>query len=97
MTLTDDPVRFLVDFHPSGVVFSKRHPALLVLGDADAHPDLNGDGVVDDTDRALQQQLHFVYRKQRIAQWHNLRALSGRSAPLVWGTLEHFSQFAVSF
>ena len=97
VTLTVDPVRFLVDFEPSGVLFSKRHPALLVLWNENANPDLNGDGVVDDADRALQQHVHFVYRKQRVAQWHSLKALSGRSAPFVWGTLEHFSQYAVSF
>ena len=97
VTLTIDPVEFLVDFQPSGVLFDKRHPATLVLWGENANPDLNGDGVVDAADRALQQQVHFLYRATRIARWRNLKATSGWSAPFVWGTLEHFSQYAVSF
>src|SRR6266540_3903355 len=57
ITLTIDSASFLVDFQPSGVVFSKSSPAKLAIWYQNANPDLNGDGVVDATDEALKQQL----------------------------------------
>jgi len=79
------------------VLFSKRQPATLVLWDENANPDLNGDGVVGDADRVLEQQLLIVYRTTDRAHWHHLRSMKGWSSPFVWAALEHFSQYAVSF
>ena len=97
MTLTIDPATFLVDFQPSGVVFDKRHPAVLVLWYENADRDLNGDGTVDGTDRALEEQLRIVYRSDPHAHWHKTKSMRGWTYPFVVSALRHFSQYAVSW
>jgi hypothetical protein len=48
-----DLQHFDFDFQPSGIQFSPDHPAELRISFKWADPDLNGDGVVDDRDRAF--------------------------------------------
>ena len=96
ITLTIDTVLFKVDFQPSGVVFSKSSPAQLAIWYKNANPDLNDDGVVDDTDAALEQQLAIWSASTRDA-WRQLASKNDSAQKLVAAEVYHFCEFAVSF
>jgi hypothetical protein len=97
ITLTIDPVDFSVDFEPSGVRFSGKHPATLAVWYGNANPDLNGDGVVDAADEACAEQLAIWGRPAKPAPWMKTasKALTGQE--WVLGAIRHFSQYAVSW
>jgi hypothetical protein len=97
VTLTIDPVVFSVDFQPSGLVFSRRLPASLTLWYENANPDLNGDGAVDATDQALQQQLALWCRLVGTRSWFKLSSNNDATLPSVSTALYHFSEYAVSW
>jgi hypothetical protein len=96
ITLTIDPATFAVQFAPSGLVFSRQHPATLAIWYGNADPDLNGDGVVNSADQALENQLAVWVREQTPAPW---RRLSSGTVSGEWiSTLvPHFSEYAVSW
>ena len=85
-----------LDFQPSGVVFSKSSPAQLAIWYKNANPDLNGDGVVDATDAALEQQLAIWSASTRDA-WRQLASKNDSAQKLVAAEVYHFCEFAVSF
>jgi len=95
VTLTIDPVRFSVEFEPSGVLFSKNLPANLTIWYENANPDLNDDGVVDATDRALEQQLAFWYHAVKQHAWSRLSSTNDTTQESVSTALYHFSQYAI--
>lgn len=97
ITLTIDPTDFTVDFQPSGVVFSKRHPATLAIWYGNANPDLNSDGAVDETDRALTEQLAIWVRQARPAPWFRLMSETVTGEQWVFTAVPHFSDYAVSW
>jgi hypothetical protein len=97
ITLTIDPENFSVEFEPSGVVFSRRHPATLAIWYGNADPDLNGDGVVDATDRALAEQLALWVRQAQPAPWLKVLSQTETGQQWVWTALRHFSEYAVSW
>lgn len=96
ITLTIDSVFFKVDFQPSGVVFSKSSPAQLAIWYQNANPDLNGDGVVDATDAALEAQL-AIWSESTTDVWRQLSSKNDTTKQLVAAELYHFSQYAVSW
>jgi len=97
ITVTIDPVAFSVGLEPSGVTFSKDHPAMLALWYENADPDLNGDGVVDSADQAEAEQLSIWVRHAAPAPWMKLWSAEGAGQPFVWTALPHFSEYAVSW
>ncbi len=97
VTLTIDPAQFVVGLEPTGLVFNPYHPAKLVIWYEHADPDLNGDGVVDATDRALRYALHIVTRSANQADWSPVRGGNGLAWPFVYAEVRHFSQWAVSW
>jgi len=97
ITLTIDSVSFQVDFQPSGVVFSKSSPAQLAIWYQDADPDLNGDGRVDATDQALEQQLAIWTQSNKTDPWKQLSSGNDTTQKLVTAALYHFSLYAVSY
>src|SRR6266498_441312 len=96
ITLTIDSVSFLVDFQPSGVLFSKSSPAQLAIWYQDANPDLNGDGVVDATDEALKQQL-AIWTESTKSAWKQLSSRNDTTQQYVAAELYHFSSYALSW
>ncbi len=96
ITLTIDSVSFFVDFQPSGVLFSKSSPAQLAIWYQDANPDLNGDGVVDSTDAALQQQL-AIWSESTTSAWKQLSSKNDTTQQYVASEVYHFSSYAVAF
>ena len=97
ITLTIDSVSFQVDFRPSGVLFSKSSPAQLAIWYQDANPDLNGDGRVDGTDQALEQQLAIWTQSNKTDAWKQLSSGNDTTQQLVTAALYHFSLYAVSY
>jgi hypothetical protein len=97
ITLTIDPQSFSVEFEPSGVVFSKKHPATLAIWYGNANPDLDGDGVVDATDQTLAAQLAIWGRHARRAPWRRTSSHTETGRQSVWTALRHFSEYAVSW
>jgi len=97
VTLTIDSVAFSVNFQPSGVEFSKHSVASLTLWYENANPDLNGDGVVDAADQALQQQLALWCRLAGTGSWRRLSSNNDAILPSISTALYHFSEYAVSW
>jgi hypothetical protein len=94
ITLTIDTVFFKFNFEPSGLLFSTSSPAQLAIWYTNANPDLNGDGIVDASDEALQEQLAFWYHGKT---WLKQMSKSDTTQLSVSGPLYHFSQYAVAW
>ena len=97
ITLTIDSLSFLVDVQPSGLLFSRNLPATLVFCYENANPDLNGDGVVDSTDQALQQQLAIWSETGQTSGWFKLPPKDQTSQQCVAAPVFHFSQYAIAW
>ncbi|HEV8399268.1 MAG TPA: hypothetical protein VGQ18_05440 [Gemmatimonadales bacterium] len=97
LTLSIDPNGFLAHFGPSGVKFSAKAPAVLTMCYEYMDPDLNGDGIVDDTDKALQQQLSFWTQSMKAGDWFKLPTKYDPANPCVSAQIFHFSEYAVSW
>lgn len=97
MTLTIDPNSFLVDFQPSGVMFSANAPARLALWYGNANLDLNGNGVLDGNDRTLMDQLAIWYQLSPSGSWFKQVSRNDPTQTLVGTQLYHFSEYAVSW
>jgi hypothetical protein len=97
MTLTIDPNSFLVDFQPSGVMFSANAPARLALWYGNANLDLNGNGILDGNDRTLMDQLAIWYQLSSSASWFKQLSRNDPTQTLVGTELYHFSEYAVSW
>jgi len=97
MTLTIDANNFLVDFQPSGVIFSTSAPARLALWYGNANLDLNGNGVLDGNDRALEDQLAIWYQLAPSASWFKQLSRNDPTQMIVGSELYHFSHYAVSW
>lgn len=97
VTLTIDPVYFLVDFQPSGALFSKTSPAVLKFSYAHANRDLNGDGVVNAVDASLMQQLAIWYQSDKTYGWSKETSVNDPTKQMVGSYVYHFSQYAVSW
>jgi hypothetical protein len=96
ITLTIDPVTFSVDFQPSGVWFSNGVPAQLTFWYQNADPDFNADGRVDAMDAQLAQQL-AVWGRAGGRRWTVLPSTVDPTSPSVSTSVQHFSEYAVSW
>lgn len=97
ITLTIDTVLLKVDFQPSGVLFSKSSPAQLAIWYENASPDLNGDGVVDAADQALEEQLAIWWKGSQTGGWRQVGSKNNTSQEVITAALYHFSQYAVAW
>ena len=97
ITLTIDPQSFSVDFEPSGLRFSGRHPATLGFWYGNANPDLDGDGTVGAADQVLFEQLAIWGRATRPAPWVKTASQTAAGQQWVSAALFHFSEYAVSW
>ena len=95
ITLTLDTLNLAVDFQPSGVVFSRVFAPQLVIYYENANPDLNGDGVVDDIDQTLAQQLTIWGNSTNTQGWFKVLSKSDTTQQYVVGDIYHFSQYAI--
>jgi hypothetical protein len=96
VTLTIDPTLFTVDFQPSGLQFNSRRPATLDFWFSNAHPDLDGDGVVDSTDDALRMRLS-IWTTQDYSSWSKVASELNLVSSQVHTAVYHFSGYSVSW
>ena len=91
-----DPVNIKVSLEPTGLLFGE--PAQLLISYAGADGDLNGDGVVDETDAAIENQLLGLwYREGEGASWSRIPAAQSLADKSFISALAHFSEYAVSW
>ncbi|HEX8361076.1 MAG TPA: hypothetical protein VF613_13270 [Longimicrobium sp.] len=89
-----DPGRFSFEFQPAGLRFNRDHPAELRIRYTYANRDFNGDGVVDDADRAFDFGL---WRQEGAGRpWAGLVTIRDSDTQEVRATLEGFTKFAVA-
>ena len=91
-----DNARFQFSFQPEGLVFDPDVPAELEVRYTWADPDYNGDGEVNDRDKADAARIQFWHRTGPGAKWraiptsHQINAVEAR-APVLG-----FSQYALA-
>lgn len=98
ITISVDPVDFVVQLEPSGIHFDPNRPTELEFHYEGADPDFNGDGVVDDEDEYIERELLGVwYQEGVINPWGVIDSdhdLEDKEFEL---ELEQFSGYAVSW
>jgi hypothetical protein len=97
ITLTIDPQAFTVEFQPSGLTFSRKHPASLAIWYGNANPDANGDGIVDSADQAFAAQIAIWGRPVKAAPWMKTSSQTDTGQQWVSAALFHFSEYAVGW
>ena len=96
ITVSVDPSNIKVSLEPSGLVFGE--PAQLQVSYGGADGDLNGDGVVDDTDAYIESQLLGLwYREGTDAAWEPIPAVQSLADKSFIAALPHFCEYAVSW
>lgn len=94
ITVTVDPENIKVSLEPTGLLFGEPGQLQISYGGADG--DLNGDGVVDDTDSYIESQLLGLwYREGTDGVWEPIPAVQVLSDKSFVSGLPHFSEYAV--
>ncbi len=92
-----DPAQFLVELEPSGLQFNPLKPATLRISYAPANGDLNGDGVVDSADAAIEAQL-AIWRQENAGEpFLRLNSLVLPSLDEAETALLGFSRYAIAY
>ncbi len=97
ITLIANTSQIRVQLEPTGLQFAKKSPADLTMWYTGAGADLNGDGVVDAADDAIQSQLGMWYQEGETAPWLRLDAWHDAQARWLSVLLEHFSGYSISY
>ena len=96
ITVTIDPDNIKVSLEPTGLLFGEPGQLQISYGGADG--DLNGDGVVDETDAYIESQLLGLwYREGTDGVWEQIPAVQVASDKSFISALPHFSEYAVSW
>ena len=96
ISVTIDPVNIKVSLEPTGLQFGE--PAQLLISYAGADGDLNGDGVVDESDGAIENQLLGLwYREGEGTSWSRIPAAQSLADKSFISALAHFCDYAVSW
>ncbi len=94
VTVTIDPDNIAVSLEPTGLLFGE--PGQLQISYGGTGGDLNGDGVVDDTDSYIESQLLGLwYREGTDGVWERIPAVQAPSDKSFVSALPHFSEYAV--
>lgn len=96
ITVIIDPINIKVSLEPTGLLFGD--PAQMQISYGGAGGDLNGDGVVDQTDAQIESQLLGLwYREGTATPWTRIPASQSLSDKSFISALLHFSEYAVSW
>lgn len=96
ITVTVDPTAIKMSLEPTGLQFGD--PAQLQISYGGADGDMNGDGVVDDADAAIEAQLLGLwYREGADSSWTRIPATQLVGDQSFVTALHHFCDFEVSF
>jgi hypothetical protein len=96
MTLVDAD-RGIIDFQPSGLRFSAKHPASLKISYRDADQDLNQDGRVDILDLLLRLQIHIICRESPSDPWAPIPSINDAGLGEVQAAILGFSGYAIEY
>ena len=95
ITVTVDTTKIGVTLEPSGLQFGA--PAQLKVWYGGAGGDLNGDGVADSTDAALEASvLGLWYREGQADSWTDLPAVQSLDEKSFTYSLPHFCEYAIA-
>ena len=95
ITVTVDTTKIGVSLEPTGLQFGA--PAQLKVWYGGASGDLNGDGVADSTDAALEAQvLGLWYREENSDPWTKLGASQSLDEKSFTYALPHFCEYAIA-
>lgn len=97
ITVVVDPTRLLIDFEPSGLTFSPEERPKLTLWYLWADPDFNRDGVVDQLDEAIEDQLGMWSRTDPTSGWQWEPVSHSKEKKRLSGHIDHFSGYTVSW
>ena len=98
ITVQLDSSLLLLELLPSGLTFDPDSPASLTVSYADADPDLNGDGVVDEVDWDLARSRLAMWMQQEMDDpWFEQSSEHDVDGKRFTGWLRHFSNYAVSW
>lgn len=96
ITLVDRP-HLIFEFQPAGLRFQPQHPAQLRFHLPHASADLNGDGVVDAADRALERRL-AVWRQEHPGDpWVKLPSHADTRRRAISANIAGFTRYAIAF
>jgi hypothetical protein len=96
ITVTVDPIDIKVSLEPTGLQFGD--PAELQLSYGGADGDMNGDGVVDETDAQIETHLLGLwYREGSDSAWTRIPASQSVGNQSFMSALRHFCDYEVSF
>jgi len=94
ITLTIDPSNIKISLEPTGLLFGD--PAQLQVSYGGAGGDLNGDGVVDETDAYIESQLLGIWYREGVdSAWSKVSAAQSLSDKSFTSALPHFSEYAL--
>ena len=92
-----DTVRLIVRFEPGGLLFAPDEPARLSMSYAETDDDINGDGVVDALDDAL-ESLFQIWRQEKIGDvFEALASLLDKTREVVSASIPGFTNYAISY
>jgi hypothetical protein len=95
INVTVDTTKIGVTFEPSGLQFGA--PAELKVWYGGAGGDLNGDGVADSTDAAIEAKLLGLwYREDQVDSWTHLPAVQSLDEKSFTYSLPHFCEYAIA-
>jgi hypothetical protein len=95
ITVTVDTTKIGISLEPSGLQFGE--PAQMKLWYGGAGGDLNGDGVADSTDSAIEAQLLGLwYREDQTEPWSQVGASQSLDEKSFSYALPHFCEYAVA-
>ncbi len=96
MTVSDS-TNLIVDFQPSGLQFDPKRQARLWFKWTETEPDLNGDGVVDALDLALQQTFAIWRQETSTSPWEGLESEINPLTEQVEAKITGFTRYAVMY
>ena len=93
-----DPVKLIVDFQPSGLTFTgDDEPANLKMYYTEQNHDLNGDGVVNQKDTAIERTF-AIYRRESVNDpWTRLTSDVVLSLDEVEAVIHGFTHYAIAY
>ena len=97
ITLSVDPVDLSVQLTPHGLIFDESLPTMMRFWYVGALGDLNGDGVVDDYDTQLEDQLALWYQADESSPWAPTSSYHSTSGDYFHLYLDHFSGYGVAW
>jgi hypothetical protein len=92
-----DPERLIIDLQPSGLVFAPNRPAKLTLWYLEADHDLNGDGVINGDDLAIEKLLGIWKQENPGDPWGSLASRLNLVGDQLETEIPGFTRYAISY